>query len=49
MVDLMNILFNLKLGKSYYIGVMNFLKVICCDLVFYFFVNIKIGSIEKNY
>ena len=36
----MIILFHLKLDKFYYIGVMNYLKVTCCDL---FFVHIKMS------
>ena len=40
MANLMIILFHLKLDKFYYIGVMNYLKVTCCNL---FFVHIKMS------
>ena len=45
MVDLMIILFNLKLHKFYYIGAMNQLKMICYDL---FFVHIKMSYYQFN-
>ena len=40
MVDLMFVLFRLKLDKFYFIGVMDQLKIICYDLSF---VHIKIA------